>query len=102
MPIYEEECRACGLKQEYLSSVTNETRPCRECGGLTDRLYSLAALAVFEGFDTRNIHPDGKNIHIGRKGDLTRMCHEFGVVPGDNVMPPSTRFQKIEREVPKF
>ena len=68
--------------------------PCPKCAGFTDRVVSLAAVKVFDGFDTRNISPDGNPIHIGSQGDLTRACHEFGVVPATEVhgAPPQTKF----------
>ena len=95
MPLYEDLCNKCGLKQEYLSPITEATRACPICNGKTERLYSLAAVSIFNSFDTRHIHPDGKNIHIGRRSDLTSACHEFGVVPATDVMPPKTKFNEI-------
>jgi hypothetical protein len=60
-----------------------------------ERLFSLAAVSVFQGFNTRNLDPDGKEIHIGRRSELTRACHEFGVVPATDVNPPQTKFNQI-------
>lgn len=103
MPIYEEQCRLCGHNFEYISfKFTEETKPCPLCGAGSDRIPSVCAGTVFEGYDTRNISPDGKSMHIGSKGDLTRACHEFGVVPAGDAIPPRTRFTPIEREVPKW
>jgi hypothetical protein len=60
-----------------------------------ERLFSLAAVSVFQSFSTRNLDPDGKEVHIGRKTDLTRACHEFGVVPAIDVHPPQTKFNQM-------
>lgn len=95
MPLYEDQCRVCGYVHEYLSNYTDQTRRCPKCGGFADRLYSLAAVNVFKSFDTRNISPDGKPMHIGTAGDLTRACHEFGVVPAADAAAPPTRFNPI-------
>ena len=98
MPIYEVKCITvgCGKKSEvYSQRIHDEDIACPECNGPTERLYSLAAVSIFNAFDTRHIHPDGKNIHIGRRSDLTSACHEFGVVPATDVMPPRTKFNEI-------
>lgn len=36
-------------------------------------------ISIFEAFDTRNIHPDAKRIHIGSRGDLAWAAREYGV-----------------------
>jgi hypothetical protein len=98
MPIYEIQCVTvgCGKKIEvYHRHMHAEDIACPICNGPTERLYSLAAVSIFNSFDTRHIHPDGKNIHIGRRSDLTSACHEFGVVPATDVNPPKTKFNEI-------
>ena len=80
MPIYEESCVSCGFKNDRLTfKISTETEPCPECGGSTERLYSLQAIRVFTPF--RTPHITGKPIEIRNDRDLSRICHEHGVVP---------------------
>jgi len=62
------------------------------CGGFTERLYSLAAMAMFDGFETTNLHPEGRKMHVRSKKELSNLCHEFGVVPAGDAPPPKTKF----------
>lgn len=95
MPIYEEECPKCGNKDSYLSfRITEDTRECSKCGSAMERLYSLSAVSIFDGFSTRNISPNGENMHIRSKRELSSLCHEFGVVPAMDAPPPTTRFNQ--------
>lgn len=102
MPLYEDQCRKCGHVNEYLSPITDKTKPCPKCNGCTERLYSLAALSIFDGFDTRNIDRNGKKTHISSKRELSSLCRENGVIPAADAPPPQTRFSKTSREVQKW
>jgi putative FmdB family regulatory protein len=102
MPLYEEQCKRCGYVNERLSGITEKTMPCPKCGSTTERLYSLAALSIFDGFVTTNIDREGRPTQVRSKRDLSNLCHSNGVVPAEDAPPPRTRFEKIEREVPKW
>ena len=99
MPIYEQECSACGHRQEYYSAyVSDRTRPCEECGSLsTDRLYSLSTPRVFEPFTTRNLTEDGKPVTIRGPGQLRQMEAEHGVKLVDDPKgpPPQTKIPPV-------
>ena len=40
MPLYEYECRACGLTEERLAGIDDRTLICTECGEVMDRQIS--------------------------------------------------------------
>ncbi len=49
MPLYEYECRKCGVRFERRQSFTDEpVRTCPECGGLVQRLVQPVGI-VFKG-----------------------------------------------------
>jgi len=105
MPIYEESCRACGHVHEYYSPSFNDTTvPCPKCDGYADRCISVSVPKVFKAFSTRNIAPDGRELHIGSQRELSRYCHEFGVVPASDIGggPPQTKLGFPEMETPKW
>lgn len=89
MPLYEESCEACGIFEYYASAVTEETRACPTCGGLTERVISLSVPAVFEPFVTRNIARDGSPIEIRSHAQLAKACRENGVQSSGDRVPPS-------------
>lgn len=78
MPIYESECVSCRLKYQFYTPLpTDLTRECPKCGGEGERIYSLAAVRIFQPFCTRNILPDGKPIEITNQRQLSHLCNEF-------------------------
>jgi putative FmdB family regulatory protein len=94
VPIYENECSKCGAVDQYYNPhITEETRPCPKCGGETERLYSLAAIHMFQPFTTRNLDPSGKPVTVHSQRELSSLCHEYGVqhVPDFKVDPPGTK-----------
>jgi putative FmdB family regulatory protein len=102
MPIYEDQCTKCGFVNEHLSKFTDQTVPCPKCGSESERLYSLAAVSIFEGFDTRNIDRHGRNTRVSSKRELSSLCHENGVIPVADAPPPPTKIAPMKMEVPKW
>jgi len=95
MPIYEYQCRKCGVTWESYSSLTHDmlVEACQKCGGTGDRIYSLSNPKIFEPFTTRNILPDGEPVTIKGPGQLRQMEAEHGVKLSDkDAPPPQTRF----------
>jgi putative FmdB family regulatory protein len=91
VPLYEESCRDCGLKFEHIDHVPNEVSPpCPKCGGVSERLYSLAAVKLFKSFRTRNIYPDGMEVEVRSQSQLSQLCNEYHVnpVPDIKIDPP--------------
>lgn len=85
MPIYEEECRACGEAMEYYSrEFTERTRPCRYCGHGTERIVSLSVPQIFQSFRTSNIMKDGSEVEIKSARQLSQLCRENGVIPAQD------------------
>lgn len=95
MPIYEYQCRACKKTWESYSSLTHDmlVETC-SCGGVGDRIYSLASVKVFETFTTTNILPNGEPITVRGKGQLSQLETDHGVKMADGP-PPQTKFPEI-------
>ena len=98
MPIYEYECRDCGMVSEYLI-ITREQAlvdpGCRWCSGPTEMRYSLYCPRAFEPFTTNNILPDGKPVTVRGPGQLAQLENEHHVKMIDvDAPPPQTRFHK--------
>lgn len=85
MPLYEYQCRECNKTWESYSTlphtIMNET--CQKCGGIGDRLYSLANVKVFPVFTTRNILPGGEPVTVTGSGQLRQLEAEHGVKMAD-------------------
>jgi putative FmdB family regulatory protein len=94
MPVYEDQCFECDHIWEWYSPhVTDCSGTCPKCGGPGERLFSRYSPKVFAAFNTRNLDPDGREIHVGRQKDLSRYCNEYGVVhcPDPKDAPPKKR-----------
>ena len=96
MPIYEAECSECGCAFDWYESLpTDIDRPCPECGGRADRLFSLSNLSFFQEFTTRNIDPQGKPIHVKSQKQLSSLCNKHNLVHLDDPKAMDARPQKI-------
>jgi putative FmdB family regulatory protein len=86
MPVYEAQCANCGHKYEWYCGcvATDDTKNCPKCGGSGERLYSLAAVKVFQSFKTRNIDPGGREIEITSQSQLSHLCNEFKLTHVDD------------------
>jgi putative FmdB family regulatory protein len=85
MPIYEAECLECGHIFEYYSvQITDESRNCPVCTGITERLFSLSHPAFFQSFVTKNIDPSGMPIHVKSQRQLSELCNRHNLVHLDD------------------
>ena len=85
MPIYEAECSACGHCFDWYEPLpTDIDRPCPECGGKSDRLFSTYSPKFFSDFVTRNIDPGGRPIHVKSQKQLSSLCNQHNLVHLDD------------------
>jgi putative FmdB family regulatory protein len=66
MPIYEYQCRECGLKFEELvnSKEESEVTTCRSCGSSASRIFSSFASAIAGGSGNESV-----DMRIGREAN---------------------------------
>jgi putative FmdB family regulatory protein len=96
MPIYEYQCRKCNRTWESYSTLPHDmlVETCQKCSGTGDRVYSLAAVKVFEVFTTRNILPEGEPVTVRGSGQLRQLESEHKVKMADGA-PPQTSFPQV-------
>jgi putative FmdB family regulatory protein len=66
MPIYEYQCKSCGLKFEELKSAKEESTiiPCRSCGSPSERAFSVFASSITGGSLNESV-----DMKIGREAN---------------------------------
>ena len=66
MPIYEYQCKACGLKFEELrsSKENSQLTSCRSCGSETERIFSVFSSAIVGGSPGETV-----DMRIGREAN---------------------------------
>lgn len=83
MPLFEYRCSNCTrITERYFRRFAESERAQRcACGGHMEKLLSAFCFQRFRPFVTRNIHPEGKPIHITSRSHLERLCRDYRVVP---------------------
>jgi len=81
MPIWDFECK-CGHRERKETNVCNveSVRP-KHCGKpmVIDWSGAKIGTSAFQAFDTTNIDPDGRSIHVGSRKELSSLMNKHGL-----------------------
>ena len=90
MPIYEFSCDKCQQVFERFFPKADDSASLIHdvCGGTGHKVYSLAAVKMFESFTTTNILPDGEPVTIRSQKQLRELEANHHVKLADKDAPP--------------
>lgn len=81
MPTWDFECQ-CGHRERKETNVCNvETVRPQHCGAPMEIDWSGGKIAtsVFQAFDTKNIDPEGRSVHVGSRKELSSLMNKHGL-----------------------
>lgn len=94
MPLYTFQCREGHAFEGYVPR-SGETRPCEECGGETEIVWS-APIAGGRGFPFTTRNFNGKPIEVKSESHLKRLCTQFGVTHRPDSAWLTKRFEGVD------